>query len=101
LKLADLRKLAIRGQSKIHFRIRNGRECVINEQGIAQVPGWHGIPDFNLEDELAAAAEFLLEPVSAPEKGKSAPRPRQIGRQELESMVSAAPSAAAAAHEEE
>ncbi len=101
MKLADLRKLAIRGQSRIHFRMRNGRECVIDEHGVAQVPDWRGIPDFNLEEELGVAEDFLLEPVAPAEKGKTPPRPRQILRQELESIASAAPSAAAAAHEEE
>ena len=34
----------------------------MNEQGIAQVPALKGIPDFNLEEELASAGEFLVEP---------------------------------------
>jgi hypothetical protein len=70
-------------------------ECIVNEHGIAQVPGLHSIPDFNLEQELAAASEFLVEP-AAPSK------PRQVTREELTSMASASPAAAAAAeHEEE
>lgn len=95
MKLADLRKLSIRQQLKIHFRIRNGMECIVNEHGIAQVPGLHSIPDFNLEQELASASEFLVEP-PVPAK------PRQVTREELTSMASLSPGAAAAAeHEEE
>ncbi len=89
MKLQDLRKAAIREQAKIHFRLRNGMECVVSEHGVAQVPGFRGKPDFNLEEELASADEFLLEP--QPPKA-----PRKLRRAELESMVAAAPAAAAA-----
>ena len=54
MKLADLRRLAIRKDLKIHFRLRNGLECVVNREGIAQVPGLKGVPDFNLDEEPAA-----------------------------------------------
>ena len=81
MKLVELRKLSIQKQSKIHFRLRNGMECIVSERGIAHVPALKGIPDFNLEEELAAASEFLLEPVAVPDKKsdkKSPPRPRSI-----------------------
>ena len=54
MTLVDLRKLAIRKQSKIRFALRNGMECVISEDGIARVPALKSVPDFNLEQELAA-----------------------------------------------
>jgi hypothetical protein len=93
MKLAALRRLSIREQAKIHFRLSNGMECVVNEQGVAQVPGLRGKPGFNLEEELAGAGEFLLEP--------AAPRPpRKLRLEELESMTNASP-AAAPAHEHE
>ncbi|HLH18258.1 MAG TPA: hypothetical protein VKX45_13640 [Bryobacteraceae bacterium] len=93
MKLAALRRLSIREQAKIHFRLSNGMECVVNEQGIAQVPGLRSRPAFNLEEELAAAGEFLIEP--------AAPRPsRKLLRSEIESLAEAAP-AAAAAHDHE
>ena len=62
MTLAELRKFSIRKQFKIHFRLRNGMECIVAEDGIAHVPALRGIPDFNLEEELAGASEFLLEP---------------------------------------
>lgn len=93
MKLADLRKVAIREQAKIHFRLQNGMEGVVNEHGVAEVPGLHSRPDFNLEQELAGAVEFLFEP-------KAPHQPRKLRREELESMVAAAP-AAAAAHDHE
>jgi hypothetical protein len=68
MKLAGLRKLSIQRQARIRFRLRNGLDCLITEHGIATVPGLHAIPDFNLEEELAGAREFVLEPVSAAEK---------------------------------
>ena len=84
MKLADLRRLSIRSQARIHFKLRNGMECVVTEHGIAQVPSWKGIPDFNLEEELAGAGEFLLEP-AAPEKksAKMQPKPQSLTRAEL------------------
>lgn len=100
MKLADLRKLSIRKQLRIRFRIQNGMECVINEHGVAQVPAWRGIADFNLEDELAAAPEFLVEPAKAPDaKGRVMPRP--VTREELAAQVTASPAGAAAEHDED
>ena len=95
MKLADLRKLSIRQQVRIHFRIQNGMECIITEHGLAQVPGLHSVPDFNLEQELASAAEFLYEPLAA------ASKPRQIQREELASLLGTGPSDSAHEHEEE
>ena len=95
MKLADLRKLSIRQQVKIHFRLQNGMECVISEHGVAHVPGLHAIPDFNLENELESAGEFLLEPV-APADKKHPARPRKLDRAGLSALTGAAP----AAHEE-
>lgn len=92
MKLADLRKLSIRKQIRIRFRLRNGLDCVITEHGVAQVPALKGIPDFNLEQELPSVPEFLLEPASA--AGRKGPvKPRRIGREELAAMASASLSA--------
>ena len=94
MKLADLRKLSIRRQIRIRFPIRNGMECVITEHGIAQVPGLRAVPDFNLEQELASASAFVLEP--------AAPSPsRQIGRDQLDALVASAGPGAIPEHEEE
>jgi hypothetical protein len=84
VKLADLRKLSIRRQIRIRFPLRNGMECVVNEHGVAQVPALRSIPDFNLEEELATASTFMLEPVAP---GSA----RQIAREELDGMIAAAP----------
>jgi hypothetical protein len=93
VKLQDLRKAAIREQAKIHFRLRNGMECVVSEHGVAQVPGLHAKPEFNLEEELSAADEFLFEP-------QPPQAPRKLRRAELEAIAAVAP-AAAAAHDHE
>ena len=95
MTLQDLRKLAIREQAKIHFRLRNGMECVVNEHGVAQVPELRTKPEFRLEEEVGMAAEFLFEP--APPKP-----PRKLRLTEVEAMTAAAPvTAAAHDHEEE
>jgi hypothetical protein len=88
MKLGDLRRLAIKKQLKIHFKLRNGMECIVNEEGIARVPALKAIPDFNLEDELTAAETFLVEPFPP------AP-PRNTTRAEMMSMSAASPAAAA------
>jgi hypothetical protein len=95
VKLADLRKLAIRKQFRIRFRLQNGLECVINEQGMAQVPELKAIPQFSLEEELKSAASFILEPV-VPAGRKNPPKPRPMDREELAALATASPSAAAA-----
>lgn len=93
MTLADLRKLSIRRDLRIRFPLNGGMECVIDEHGIAQVPGLRSIPKFNLEDELAAARQFIVESPAGGSR-KAAPR-RTVGRQELESMAAPAGSAAA------
>jgi hypothetical protein len=99
MKLADLRKLSIRKNLKIRFKLPNGLECVITEQGTAQVPALQRVPDFNLEQELGSISDFVLESVSADKK--SAPKPQLVSREELTLMVSTSSSGAAAEHEDE
>jgi hypothetical protein len=102
MKLADLRKLAIRGQTRIRFRLRNGQECVVTERGVAQVAGLKGVPDFNLEEELASADSFLLDPVALNKKApKSAPISTPVGREELAGMASGGTAGAAPSHEDD
>ena len=88
MRLVDLRKLSIRRDVRIRFTLNGGLECLISEHGIAQVPGLRSIPKFNLEEELAAARQFLIEsPDGQPRK---APGGRTVNRQELEAMVASA-----------
>lgn len=103
MKLADLRKLSIRQQLRIGFRLANGQECVVNERGVAEVPDLRAIPDFNLEQELASATEFTLDPAGThAQTGRKAapPQARRISRGELDTMLAPA-SPGAADHEEE
>jgi hypothetical protein len=98
MKLADLRKLSIRKHLKIRFQLSNGMECVVTEDGLAQVPALRRTPDFNLEQELTSVVQFVLEPVGV---AKKPPVPsRAVGREELTSLIGASP-AASADHEEE
>ena len=88
MRLADLRRLAVRKQLNIRFRLRNGMEGVVNRDGVAQVPGLTSAPDFSLEDELEAAGEFTIEPAAGP--------PSALPRAEMAQMAAASPVAAAA-----
>ena len=100
MKLADLRKLSIRKQLRIHFRLQNGMECVISEHGIAQVPELKGVPDFNLEQELVSAGQFLLEPAVQSDK-KNPVKARSIGREEMSQLTASGPAASHDDHDEE
>jgi hypothetical protein len=86
MKLADLRKLAIYRQVRIRFSLKNGMECVINEKGVAQVPALNEYPQFNLEEELAGASTFVMEPVVLAGT-RNPPKPAAIGREELARMA--------------
>lgn len=94
MKLADLRRFTIRKQFQIRFQMRNGMECVITDQGIAKVPALKGVPDFNLEEELAAATRFLLDPSASGKKNPS--KPRTLRPEELAALATGSPSAAPA-----
>src|SRR5690349_6305263 len=92
MTLADLRKLAIRKQVRIRFRLKNGMECVITERGVAQVPALQAPPEFNLEDELSGAATFVMESVAAA-GSRNAPKPSSIARDQLAAMTAERPAA--------
>jgi hypothetical protein len=88
MKLVDLRRLAIRKQCKIRFALRNGMECVIAEDGIARVPALKSVPEFNLEEELAAATAFVVDAgVPAGMKSPAKPKPVPLGRAALSAMA--------------
>ena len=96
MTLADLRRLAIRKQSRIRFVLRNGMECVVSEDGIARVPALKSVPEFNLEEELAAATAFAVEAaVPAGTKSPSQPKPVSLGRSQLSAMALDSPGSAA------
>jgi hypothetical protein len=96
MTLVDLRKLAIRKQASIRFILRNGMECVVSADGIARVPELKGVPEFNLEQELAFATAFVLEAM-LPTGIKNPPKPKPVtmGRSELAALAVDSPGAAA------
>ncbi len=95
MTLLDLRKAAIRKQSKIRFALRNGMECVIGEDGVARVPTLNRTPDFNLDQELEAAQAFTLEPVVVPgQKSTVKIKFTPLSRQEMASLTQDAPASA-------
>jgi hypothetical protein len=99
MKLADLRKLAIRRQVRIRFPLTNGLECVLDEHGVARVPALHAIPDFNLERELAAVKEFQCDTLTADRKAPV--HRRTMRREELAALADGSPTAEVHEHEEE
>lgn len=100
MTLADLRRLTVRQQLTVKFRLRNGMECVITEQGIAKIPALNAVPDFNLDDELASAGEFVIEQV-VPPNSKISVKPRTIKREEMAEMSKTSPVVAAPSHEDD
>lgn len=90
MKLTDLRKMAIRRQTRVRFRLANGLECVVDEHGIARIAGIRDAPPFNLEEEVAGVSEFQLETLEAINVA-----PRTVTRVELEKLTSSQPAAAA------
>jgi len=99
MKLGDLRKFAIRQQTRVRFPLANGMECVVNEQGVAQVPALAGIPDFNLEQELAGAQQFQLDALTADPKNPI--KTRALRRDELAILTAGAPVVEAHDHDDE
>ena len=99
MKLGDLRKFAIRQQTRIRFPITNGMECVVTEHGVAQVPELKSIPAFNLEQELAAAQSFHLDALSADPKAPV--KTRAVRRDELAALTGGAPAVEVHDHDDE
>ena len=87
MNLSDLRRVTVKKQLRIRFALSNGMECVLNEHGVAQIPALRAAPNFNLEDEVAGAAQFLVEPAASEEKPKAAPR--RYSRHEMETLMAA------------
>src|SRR5271165_3430982 len=99
MKLGDLRKFAIRQQTRIRFTLANGLECAVNEHGIAQVPALKAVPDFNLETELAAAQHFQLDALTADPKMPI--KTRAVRRDELAALTDGAPTVEVHDHDDE
>ena len=97
MTLVDLRKLAIRKRSQIRFGLRNGMSCVINETGVARVPELKSVPEFNLEEELGAATQFVVEAVVL--EGSKAAKVKPVVMSRAEIMAQLAP-ATVAAHDD-
>lgn len=91
MKLQDLRKFAIHQQTRIKFNFGDSLQCIVDEHGIAKVPSPNvaTAPSFNLEQELAGAHQFSLEPVVV---GTS--RTRTISRADLQSLLGASSTSA-------
>ena len=96
MKISDVRKMAIRQQTRVRFRMSNGQDCVIDEHGIARVPGIRDALHVSLDEELALAQEAHLESSAIPAKVA----PRTVTRAELERLTSSQPLAEHDDHDE-
>ena len=96
MKLADLRRVAIKNGVRFRFPISNGMECLVNEHGIAEIPALKRVPDFDLETERARAPQYTRETVEALEKNKK--RPQVFNREQFAALVT--PKTAEAAHDD-
>ena len=99
MKLGDLRKFAIRQQTRIRFTLANGIECVVNEHGVAQVPALKAAPDFNVETELAAVQHFQLDTLTS--DPKTPIKTRAVRRDELATLTDGAPVVEVHDHDDE
>ena len=94
MKLADLRRIAIKSSTRIRFPLSNGMECIVSEHGVAQVPAMRAAGGFNLEDELTRAAQFTLENAAPGEKNKA--RKQTLTREQMAAMLGSKSAEAAA-----
>ena len=100
MKLADVKRLAVRGGYNIRFALPNGLECLVDCHGVARVPGLNAPPSFNLEQQLAGAQVFIVEAVPRPGQRKSADPKRQLlSRSQLEEWLSPADGAGLSAED--
>jgi hypothetical protein len=67
MRLAELRKLAVRQRLEIRFTLSQGLECLLDSHGVVRIPALRATPAFNVEQELALAPWFRLRSVSAAE----------------------------------
>ncbi len=95
IKLNDLRRYAVQKRTPITYRDGAGRTARVNSKGVAEIPGLRGAPPFNVEELLAAAEEFVLEP-----EGSKAQR-RQLTRQQVADLLAQSAPAAVAHHDKE
>ncbi len=86
MKLAELRKIAVKKNLRIRFSLPDGKECLVDERGVARVAALRAAPDFNLEEEAAQARSFTVEPAAPGEKAKA----RTLTPDALAALVAAA-----------
>ncbi len=98
MRLNDVRRMAIRKQLRVRFRLANGGECQINERGIAEALDWKGLPDLQLERELENASAFIV--TAAGRSGETSATPETWSRRQFEEMMTAGATGAGAGEAE-
>jgi len=101
MKLNDIRRLTIKQKLRVTFPLSNGMDCIVDEHGISRIPKLGVATGVNIEDELAAAAKFVVEVAGASKEKGGGAKARNLSRAELESMAASTSSAAPSSHEHE
>ena len=60
MTLTEARRFAVQKKTRVEFRTSGGETCVVDEHGVARVPGLTSAPSFVMTDEFDRAAEFTL-----------------------------------------
>lgn len=97
----DVRRLAVKGQFRVHFQLSNGMHCIVNEHGVGTVPDLNGPPEFNLEDEFGRAVEFRLENAGGVKGRDGSGETTVLTREQLEQLAGAAAGSAGPVQEHE
>ncbi len=79
MTLTDLRRLAVRKGLRIRFHLPAGLECVMDEHGMAMIPGLKAPPDFRLDQEFEAVIHFVVETLSGKETKREKYTREQLG----------------------
>jgi hypothetical protein len=61
VKLADLRRAAVKHSSRVRFSLPDGLECVVDEHGVARIPALQRATSVNIERELETVRQFSVE----------------------------------------
>jgi hypothetical protein len=83
VNLASLRRYAARQNLRIRFPLPQGLECLIDEHGVARIPGLRSSPGLNLESELERTERFMLEPAEAGRQST----PKVLSRPEMSALT--------------
>jgi hypothetical protein len=87
MTLLELRRYAIRNNTRIRFRLDAAGECVVNEHGVLTIPSLRSVPDFNAASLLDSVGRFVLESC------EHASKRQELSAEQLRAVLRDAPKA--------